>query len=160
MLRRAEQAVRGTWVGPLPPLCIHSIPGSFSQPLLSLQAQKFLTDAVFMELFMAIIFTLKFFPRAPCECAGSSRNLNTAFLCSQASLPWCPRHTVTVCRGTAPGRMVCHSSSGMRSGRTALVWEGHPLSISGRRFWKERQTHIISMLPTDSLTKSSLGTHF
>lgn len=80
-------------MGPLPPLCIHSIPGSFSQLLLSLQAQKFLTDALLMELLMAIIFTLKFFPRAPCECAGSSRNLNTAFLCSQASLPWCPRHS-------------------------------------------------------------------
>lgn len=48
-----------------------------------------------ITLLMTIICTLKFFPGIPCECAGSNRKLNTAFLCSQACFRLCPRHMVT-----------------------------------------------------------------
>lgn len=79
---------------------------SLCQCLLSLEAQIFLTDAPFMELFMAIIFTLQVFPGVLHECAGSRRKLNTMFLCSHASLLLCPRHTVTAPAPPLAGRSV------------------------------------------------------
>lgn len=48
---------------------------SLGRRLLSLETQIFLTDAHFM----AIIFTLQFFPGVPHECAGSCRELTLRF---------------------------------------------------------------------------------
>ena len=46
------------------------------ESLLSPEAPIFLTDAPFMELLMATIFTPQFFRRVPCEYARSHRKLN------------------------------------------------------------------------------------
>lgn len=98
-------------------------------------------------------------PRSPpwmCRKSQKIKHYVSVFTCLPPPVPQAHSDSAS----TAPGRTVCQSSSGMQSGRTALVWEGHPLSISGRRFGEERQTRIISMLPTDSLIQSSLGTPF